>query len=321
MGDELVAIPGPSPPALTDVLTSAASYAEAEKADNTRRAYRADWRDFHTWCETVKAASLPAQPATVAAYLAHLADSGRSVSTISRRLAAIAYAHRLKGGYVVSAKVEPIGAVLRGIRRRKGAAVKRKAPATAIAIGAMLEFVPRTTLIGIRDRAILLIGFAAALRRSELVALHVRDLDLQPDGILVHIRRSKTDQDGHGHQVAIPRGGRLRPVEALEAWLAASRIAEGPVFVSIGKSGRVGSDALCGESVSHIVKRYAHAASLDPTLFSGHSLRAGFVTSALEHGADLFKVMDVTRHRRVETLKGYDRRAKAFRDHAGKDFL
>jgi site-specific recombinase XerD len=263
--------------------------------------------------------TIPAEPASVAAYLAHLADSGLSASTISRRVAALAYAHRLKE-LVPPTSAEPVRAVLRGIRRRIGVKVTRKAPATARAIGAMLEQVP-DTLIGKRDRALLLIGFAAALRRSELVDLKVNDLELHQDGLLVHIRSSKTDQEGAGESIAIPRGGRLRAIEALEAWLKAAGITEGALFRPIGKADRLGAAPLTDRSVASIVKRYAHAAGLDPTLFSGHSLRAGFVTSALEHGADLFKVMDVTRHRRIETLKGYDRRAKAFANHAGAAFL
>lgn len=265
------------------------------------------------------AAASPTEPATVAAYLAHLADAGLKASTIARRLAAIAYAHKLKGLESPTA-AEAVHVVMRGIRRKIGTAATGKAPATAKAIAAMLEHVP-DTLIGRRDRAILLIGFAAAMRRSELVALNVADIEQRPEGIIVHIRQSKTDQEGQGAEVPVPRGGQLKPVEALDAWLAAAGITEGPLFVSIGKGGRIGRERLSDKSVAEIIKRYAAMAGLDPAIFSGHSLRAGFVTSALEHGADLFKVMDVTRHRRVETLKGYDRRAKAFRDHAGEGFL
>jgi integrase len=212
-----------------------------------------------------------------------------------------------------------VHAVLRGIRRRVGVAPVRKAPATARAIAAMLEHIP-DSLIGRRDRAILLIGFAAALRRTELAALQVSDLERHADGLVVHIRKSKTDQEGEGAQIPIPRGGRLRPVDALDAWLAAAQISEGPVFVSIGKGNRVSRKRLSDNAIGEIAKRYASAAGYDPKDFAGHSLRAGFVTSALEHGADMFRVMDVTRHRRVETLKGYDRRAKAFRNHAGEEF-
>jgi site-specific recombinase XerD len=308
-----------APPALTDALTSAAAYAAEEKSAATRRAYRSDWRHFQSWCGGAKAAPLPAEPATVAAYLAQLADSGLKASTIGRKLAAIAYAHKLKGHNTPTAS-EAVHAVIRGIRRRLGVAPAQKAPATARAIAAMLEHVP-DTMIGRRDRAILLIGFAAALRRSELAALDLVDVEQHPDGLLLHIGKSKTDQEGAGAQIPIPRGRRLKPVEALEAWLAASKITEGPVFVSIGKGGRVKRDRLSSSAIAEIVKRYAAAAGFDPKQFAGHSLRAGFVTSALEDGADMFKVMDVTRHRRVETLKGYDRRAKAFRNHAGDGFL
>ena len=167
--------------------------------------------------------------------------------------------------------------MLRGIRRRVGVAPVRKAPATAQAVAAMLEHVP-DTLIGKRDRALLLIGFAAALRRSELAGLRVSDLERHTDGLLIHIRKSKTDQEAAGAQFPVPRGGRLRPVDALEAWLTAAEITDGPVFVSIGKGGRIGRKALSTNAICEIVKRYAAAAGYDPKAYAGHSLRAGFVT-------------------------------------------
>jgi len=311
--------PADNTPTLTDALRSAAEYAQADKADATRRAYLSDFRDFFTWCEAVQAEPLPASIETTAAYLAQLADKGLKASTINRRAAAIGYVHRAKG-FEPPTNAEPVKAVLRGIRRRLGAAVNRKDPATATAIARMVRRIPET-LQGKRDRALLLLGFAAALRRSELVALDVADLERAPEGIIVHIRRSKTDQEGEGHQIAVPRGSKLKPVEALEDWLRSARIEEGPVFRSIRKGGSSTGNRLSDNSVALIVKRHADAAGLDPDTMSGHSLRAGFVTSALENGADLLKVMDVTRHREVKTLKAYDRRAKAFKNHAGKCFL
>jgi site-specific recombinase XerD len=310
---------GIAPPALTDVLTSAAAYASAEKAAATRLAYRGDWRDFETWCNAMQVASLPATPAAVAGYLAHLADTGRKASTIARRLAAIAYAHKLKG-LDAPTSGEAVRAVHRGIRRKIGVAQAKKAPATAAAIAAMVAGV-EDTLAGKRDRALLLVGFAAALRRSEIVDLKVNSLEPHADGILLHLGRSKTDQEGAGCIVPVPRGEQLRPVEALEAWLAAARITDGPVFRPIDRHGHVGTGSLTDRSVADIVKRRAREAGLDAKMFSGHSLRAGFVTEALERGADILKVMDITRHRRLETLKGYDRRAKAFKNHAGREFL
>ena len=303
---------------LVEASASAESYARSEKSAGTRKAYEADLRHFSAWCAKVGSAFVPSTPDTVSAYLAALADDGKSASTIMRRLAAIAYAHR-RLDLVDPTETERVKQVLRGIRRTIGTAPKQKAPATVKYVRAMLKALP-DTIIGKRDRALLLIGFGAALRRSELVALDVTDIERQPEGILVRIARSKTDQEGAGQSVAIPRG-KLKVIEALDAWLAAAAITSGPIFRPINKGGRVLPNRLTDQSVALVMKHRAAAAKLDPALFAGHSLRAGFVTSALEDGADTLRVMDQTRHRSVETLRKYDRRAKAFVAHAGKGFL
>jgi site-specific recombinase XerD len=313
----------PALPLGTGSLARAADYARAEKADATRSAYAKDFAHFSRWCLQSGSGALPAAIETVAAYLATIADAGLSVSTLNRRLAAIAYAHRLKG-FDAPGSAEPIRMVMRGIRRTLGTAPKRKAPATAKALGRMLRAAEKhnTCVISrLRDRALLLIGFAAALRRSELVGLDVEHLERSAAGLIIRIGRSKTDQEGEGAEIAVPRGTKLRPVEALDAWLTAAKITTGPVFRQIRRGNHLQAERLSDHAVADIIKRHARAAGLDPKLFSGHSLRAGFVTSALESGADVLKVMDVTRHRSVQTLKGYDRRAKAFKDHAGAKFL
>jgi integrase len=228
--------------------------------------------------------------------------------------------HRI-GGHEPPTNSEAIKAVLAGIRRELGVAPTRKAPCTAEAIEAMLAFAPAHTLKGLRDRALLLLGFAGALRRSELVALDVADLESDAEGVRVIIRRSKTDQEGAGDFVPIPNGTKLRPVAALLAWLEAAGIVEGPIFRPINRHGRIACQRLTNSSVAEIVKGYAELAGYDARVFSGHSLRAGFVTSALAAGADILRVMDQTRHKEVRTLKAYDRRAKAFKSHAGEAFL
>jgi len=322
MSDELAVIGPPSgvpAPGLTDALTSAAGYALAEKSAATRLAYRADLKQFTAWCQSVGAAALPASAGTVAAYLANLADRKLSVSTIQRRAAAICYAHRL-GGFAAPTGEESVKAVMRGIRRQLGVAPVAKAPAIAKIAAAMVKRIP-PTLAGKRDRAIILVGFAAALRRSEIVDLDVNAIDRRAEGIVLRIAWSKTDQEGRGQEIAIPRGRKLGVIEALDDWLSSAGIVEGPVFRRVHKGDRLAAERLSDQSVALIVKRWAKAAKLDPKLFSGHSLRAGFVTSALENNADVLKVMDVTRHRDVRTLKIYDRRAKAFKDHAGRGFL
>ena len=309
----------PSVISLDEAAGAASDFARASKSAATRRAYQTDAADFAAWCHHNGVEPLPATIGTVAAYLASLARSELKASTITRRCAGIRYMHRV-ASLESPTSSEAIKAVLAGIRRSIGTAATRKAPATAEVIRFIAADMP-DDLRGLRDRALLLLGFAGSLRRSELVALDVEDLEESNEGLLVTIRHSKTDQEGAGDFVSIPHGSRLRPVAALKAWLEAAGITEGPIFRSIKKGGSLTHERLTDRSVAEIIKKRAEAAGFDPTIFSGHSLRAGFVTSALHHGADILRVMDVTRHREVSTLKTYDRRAKAFKQHAGEGFL
>jgi site-specific recombinase XerD len=175
-------------------------------------------------------------------------------------------------------------------------------------------------LKGLRDRALLLLGFAGAFRRSELVALDCEDIEECETGIRITIRRGKTDQEGQGATIAVVRGSIACPVEALRAWRNAAGITTGPLFRSVRKGGSAGN-RLTDQSVADIVKHHAERVGLDPALFAGHSLRAGFLTSAAKRGASIFKMMDVSRHRSVDTLRGYVRDAEIFKDHAGAGLL
>lgn len=311
---------GGGPEALRLALSAAETFARGSKSAATARAYASDWADFSAWCAKVEVEPLEAGPAIVAAYLAALAGRGIKPGTIKRRVSAIRDAYRTRGLTPPTAH-DLVKAAHTGIRRSIGTRVDQKAPATAKAIGSMLKRIPADTLAGRRDRALLLLGFAGALRRSELVGLDVEHLARQSAGVMVTIARSKTDQEGAGQTVAIPNGTKLRPVEALFAWLAAAEIRSGPIFRRIRKGDRLTADRLTDHAVALIVKRWAAAAKLDPATFAGHSLRAGFVTSALEAGADVFAAADQGRWRKLETVREYDRRAKAFTNHAGKGFL
>ena len=248
---------GHLPRALQDAMSAARDFASNEKAESTRRAYAVDFADFTTWCETFGLVSLPASPAAVATYLAACADRKLKASTIARQLAAIRIWH-VRKGYDVPTNAGTVKAVHRGIRRHLGARVEQKAAATAKIIAAMLRQIP-DGLTGARDRALLLLGFAAALRRSELVGLTVADIERRPEGVFVHIRKSKTDQEALGHVVPVPHGSKLRPVEALDAWLTAAGITEGYLFRPIRKGGLLQVEALTDRSVATIVKRYADA--------------------------------------------------------------
>jgi site-specific recombinase XerD len=178
-----------------------------------------------------------------------------------------------------------------------------------------------TDMKGLRDRALLLLGFAGAFRRSELVALDLIDMEFCDGGLRVTIRRSKTDQECIGATIAIVAGSIVCPVKAVQAWLGAAGITIGPVFRPIGKGGRVGGARLSDGAVANIVKAAARRVGLNAADFSGHSLRSGFLTSAASRGASIFKMMDVSRHKSVDTLRGYVRDADLFKDHAGAGLL
>jgi integrase len=174
---------------------------------------------------------------------------------------------------------------------------------------------------GLRDRAIVLLGFAGALRRSELVALNVADIETTEKGLLVRISRSKTDQEAEGVYVAIPRGTTDCPAEALLSWLKAAGIGEGAVFRSIRRSGKISAGRLSDRAITNIVKRQALQIGLDARKFSAHSLRSGFLTSAAANGASIFKMMEVSRHKSIDTLRIYIRDAELFKNHAGLGLL
>lgn len=312
-------LPPTLPVLAADAVAAAEAYLRASTAPATRRAYAADWRAFAGWTGARGLPALPAAAETVALFLADQARAGVAPSTLTRRAAALRYAHEA-AGHPSPTQAKLVTATLAGIRRTHAAAPRQKAPATAARLAAMVAHCP-PTLAGQRDRALLLLGFAGAFRRSELVALEVADLETVPEGLRVRVRRSKTDPTGHGQIVPILNGTRLRPVDAVRAWLAAAGIHHGPVFRPFTKAGRPRPVALSDRSVANLVKHYAGKAGFAADDFAGHSLRAGFLTSGAEAGASLFKLLEVSRHRRLESVRPYVRLAELFKDHAGADFL
>ena len=323
--EDTVAQYGAIPPALARDIAEAASFAARDRADSTHRAYASDWRIFTVWCASHGLDTLPAAPLAVAAFLAAEARNGRKPVTITRRLAAIRATH-LKADLDSPTASAVVRATLGGIRRGRGVAPVKKSPATAELVRRIADQCDSATLTGLRDRALILLGFGGAFRRGELVALAVADLSEKPGGLLVRVRQSKTDQERQGATVPVRRGttaeGRYCPVLATRAWLRAAGITEGPVFRALWRGGaQVRPRALSAGSVAIILKRYAAQAGLDPALFAGHSLRAGFLTSAAGRGATLWKLREVSRHRSVDVLAGYVRDAEAFEQHAGEGLL
>jgi integrase len=284
------------------------AYVSAAIADNTRRAYRGDLADFLSW-----GGAVPCSAEVLAAYISARAET-HSPHTISRRVVGIGRAH-VSQGLADPGKNDLVRTVLRGVRRTKGRPQRQATPLLKQDLLAILPLMRGTK--GIRDRALLLIGFAAALRRSELVALDVQDLQFVKEGLIVYQRRSKTDQDGVGRKIAVPNGRTSAcPVRALQGWLEYAQIADGAVFRSISKGHVIAADRLAGATVALILKDYARKAGLPASNISGHSLRSGLVTSAAQIGVSAHKIQQQTGHRSAEMVARYIRDANLFENNA-----
>lgn len=281
---------------------------------NSKRAYAADLAHFRA-----SGRDIPCSPEVVAAYLAEIADAF-AVATIQRRLAAIAKAHRASG-HGDPCRAEIVKATMRGIRRIRGVAQREAQALQRDDLFMVLERIGNRS-IDVRDKALLLVGFAAAFRRSELIGLGCDDVEHVRQGIVLHLRRSKTDQIGEGRKIAIPFGRtRWCPVRRLSDWLAHAGIEEGPIFRSIDRHGRIAPDRLSGEAVSAIIKKRVEAAGFDPEAFSGHSLRAGLATSAAMVGASMWKIRQQTGHASDAMLIRYIRDGDMFTDNAAGAIL
>lgn len=302
---------------------AAAGYAARSRAQNTKRAYTADWAHFSTWCAARGRTSLPATPTTVGDYLSWCADgdtaSGQpalAVATLSRRLAAIGQAHQL-AGHETPSKSEWVRTVMKGIRRTKSTAQRQAAPAVGSIMRQWVQVLP-TSRLGTRDRALLLLGFAGAFRRSELASLDVSDLRFVPDGVIVTLRHSKTDQEGQGATKGIKLGSSADtcPVRALQAWIKAAELVSGPLFRPLDRHGNIKPKRMNAGDIATVIKRTATAAGFDAETFSGHSLRAGFATAAAAAGASDRAIKQQTGHKSDRVLQRYIREGSLFRDNA-----
>jgi integrase len=300
---------------LAEIADRASEFLHQSKAANTVRAYRADWTHFEGWCKGHGQASLPATADTVALYVADLAATHKP-STITRRISAISQAHQIAGMDTPTGSAK-VRLVMAGIRRTKGTAQTGKTPILVDDLRRMLAGLPGN-LLGVRDRVLLLIGFCGAFRRSELVALDAADVAVTRDGLVVTIRRSKTDQEGEGRKIGIPYASHLEtcPVRSLQDWLEKSGITQGPLFRPIDRFGKMASIRLSAAAVADIVKRYAAAVGLDATEFAGHSLRSGLATSAAAAGASERSIMRQTGHRSEKMVRRYIKDGSLFRENA-----
>ncbi|MBL8572689.1 MAG: site-specific integrase [Hyphomicrobiaceae bacterium] len=274
-------------------------------AANTIRAHQSDMQHYLGW-----GGNIPATPSEVAAYIAAFAGK-LAVSTIERRIATLSKAHDTLG--VENPCRSPlVQTTLRGLRRKHGTAQKQAKALTREDLFAILDAIGNG-MKDVRDRALLLLGFAGGFRRSELVGLDVADIEHVRQGIIITLRHSKTDQEGAGRKIGIPHGRtRHCPVAAVTDWLTRSGITEGAIFRPITRHGQLRPERLSGDAVSEVIRERLAAAGIDPEGYSGHSLRAGFATSAAQAGASTIKIRQQTGHASDAMLSRYIRDGELF---------
>lgn len=305
----------------------------AAMAENTKRAYSEGWHCFAEYCRARDIEPLDASPEVTTDFFVNMAR--RHNQRTGKRLAIgtlVLYRCAIRKHFVTAAKVSPthhpdVTELFKGLTRTLGTRQRQVRALREHHIKAILSHCPDTP-IGHRDAAVIAVGFAAALRRSEICSLQLADLEwIEDEGdsvskkLFINIRRSKTDQAGLGQRVAVPAGEQLQPLDVLERWLQTRGYDAGYLFQSFRRGGNLTGRPLHHSDVPRLVKRYVATIGLDSDEFSAHSLRAGFVTSAAAHHARLDKIMAVTRHSNPTTVMKYIRDVDAFDDHAGEGFL
>lgn len=292
-------------------------------AQGTKRVYQSDWRIFENWCSQRQYQAINATPEIIAMFIAAQYEEGLHPSTLNRRLSAIKFA------YSCLEKESPtdksvVRSTLKGIRRDKNAPpIKSKKAFITNLIKEMVQLCPTNSLRDIRDRAILLLGFAGAFRRSELVAINYEDLSFNSKGMDIKIHRSKTDQEGKGDfKVILPSKDKMYcPIITVKKWIQITKINDGPLFRGITKSNKILNDRLSVSVIYNLIKQRAFQLGYPLEEFSPHSLRAGFVTSAYENGAMITKIMEQANMKNMQTAHRYIRHAQRYENHAGENLL
>lgn len=285
------------------------------KAQNTKRAYRNDWSQFSNWCKKNRLQDLPADPETLVYYITFLGKTLKA-SSIKRKMTAISQRHET-AGYPSPTKTSLVKGVWDGIQRSIGIKEEGKEALWLDELRQIIQAIDQNTLIGIRNRALLIVGWAGALRRSELVALNIEDISKTRDGLILHLNRSKTDQKGEGQEIALPYGSNplTCPVRSLEDWLNASGISEGPLFRRMDRHGNL-LGRLTPQSVGLVVKKCCESVGIDSEQYGAHSLRSGFCSTAAKAGKAEHQIMKQTRHKRSDSLQRYIKKANLFDDNA-----
>lgn len=289
-----------------------AVFANAVRSPRTVRAYAASWSHFTGWCGRAGLATLPCTPDTLSLYAVSLLDSGLSLATAETRLTAVSQKHKRAGH---TSPLSPlVRNVITGARRIRKRPQKAMAAITLEQLRLICQSLDGDQVNGARNRSLLSLGFACAMRRSEICALDLADITFEPQGLRVTLRHSKTDQEGRGRDIGIFAGKHAEtcPIELLRAWLHRRGSAAGPLFPRIKTGGQITGARLDGGSVCMLVKNCVARIGLNRTAYGGHSLRAGFITAAVEAGASELAIMQRTGHKSVQTVHRYVRPASAF---------
>lgn len=314
-------------PDMAKIRRFLADMKHATRSKSTVRAYDWDWQSFEKWCAKTGRCSLPANPETVALYVAaRLSDPDVAVSTIQRQLAAIAFKHKAADQPVPDRK--EARAVLNGVRRDRKEAPRQRAALTPEQLHKICKKLAsraaKGSILAARNRAVMTLGFATGLRRSNLSSLNLCDVEfVRRKGLILHIRSSKTDQEGQGQKLWVLRGYRdvTCPVRALQSWIDVRGSQDGPLFFAVEGRSRWGGEQLHHrrmhhEAVNQVVKACVSMIGVSPDNYGGHSLRAGFVTTSLFQGASPLAVMEYTGHHTVDMVGRYKRQVRAFPAHS-----
>jgi site-specific recombinase XerD len=290
------------------------------KANNTVRAYKSDFKDFGLFCAQNGFKSLPSEPKIVSLYLTYLSTKDVKMSTLKRRLVSIGVIHRLKGHYL-DTKHPLIIENIMGIKRRKGSIKKGKKPLLINNLKQIINVIDKEKneeIKKLRDRSIILIGFAGGFRRNEIVSLDYEDLDFVQEGLKVNLKRSKTDQYGEGSVKGLPYfdNSQYCPVVSMHKWIKISKINSGPLFRRFIKGSKLSDSRLSDQTVALLIKDYLKIAGIESRHYSGHSLRSGFATSAAESGAEERSIMAMTGHKSTEMVRRYIKEANLFKNNA-----
>jgi len=290
------------------------------KANNTLRAYKSDFHDFSLFCVKNSFKPLPTEPRIVSLYLTYLSAKNIKISTIKRRLVSIGVVHKLKGHYLDTKHPSIIENIM-GIKRRKGTIQKAKKPLLINNLKKLINVIDnqkKNEIKILRDRSIILIGFAGGFRRNEIVSLDCDDLEFVSEGLKIRLKRSKTDQYGEGTMKGIPYFDNLQycPVISIQKWIEVSKINSGPLFRRFIKGSNLSENRLSDQTVAILIKDYLELAGIDSTNYSGHSLRSGFATTAAEAGAEERSIMAMTGHKSTEMVRRYIKEANVFKNNA-----